>query len=242
MSKSWDKFLRNIQIAKHKLSCSRSGAWYRGHSTQEYTLTPTLFRKKTNNRNTEREIFQKFARRFDRHGGSWDVLVDMQHHSQDTRLLDWTEAFGVALYFAVYPFDDTAPESPCIWITNPFTLSAKAQCKNDLALRAFHYEEDMDYYNLFINSDNWPFERPIPYFAPGSNPRIMAQRGFFTIHGHNSEPLEIQCPKYVRRVDLPLEAVKEAKEFLELAGINKISLFPDNKEIFQTYIKNKYRD
>jgi hypothetical protein len=67
----------------------------------------------------------------------------------------------------------------------------------------------------------------MPFFAPTPNERIIAQRGFFTVHGNDRRPLNLTCQRHVRKIPLPPEAVEEADRFLDLAGISAETMFPD---------------
>ena len=62
---------------------------------------------------------------------------------------------------------------------------------------------------------------------PGWNARLHAQRGYFTIHGDKNAPLDELMPDCVRRVDMPPEPIPAGRFFLEIAGINDYSIFPD---------------
>ncbi|HEX8127680.1 MAG TPA: FRG domain-containing protein [Pyrinomonadaceae bacterium] len=46
---------------------------------------------------------------------SWDVAFSMQHYGLPTRLLDWTENFSVALFFAVRELARNDSESGVLW-------------------------------------------------------------------------------------------------------------------------------
>jgi hypothetical protein len=59
------------------------------------------------------------------------------------------------------------------------------------------------------------------------NDRVRAQRGWFTIHGADRRPLEVQAPRYVRKLVLQQGCIEEAIKFLELAGLHRFSIFPD---------------
>jgi len=152
----------------------------------------------------------------------------MQHYGIPTRLLDWTESFAVALFFAIQ-YESIGTDNPCIWVLNPFTLACRARGNNNKSLGDFHLDPDMDYYRRFIKEKNWPYDFPFPFYSPTPNERIMAQRGFFTIHGNDPRPLERTCSRHVRKVILPEEAIGEAKDFLKRAGVDYDTLFPDTE-------------
>ena len=57
--------------------------------------------------------------------------------------------------------------------------------------------------------------------------RIHSQGGCFTIHGDLSVPIDRTHPTTVTCHELPMAAVADARLFLELAGANEYSIFPD---------------
>ena len=63
------------------------------------------------------------------------------------------------------------------------------------------------------------------------NPRLHAQRAWFTIQGNDLKPLNESrsyfTDDYVQEVILPFSAVGEAKRFLRLASIDHYLLFAD---------------
>lgn len=202
-----------------------SGAWYRGHPSYKYSLLPKLFRRPLKE-DGEGQIYKAYlrTRMAKNHNNSWSHLIDMQHYGTATRLLDWTECFAVALYFALKT--DT-PSDPCIWVLNPFTLACRARGNNDKSIGDFHLDENMDYYLRFIKRKDWPFRYPMPFFAPAPNERIRVQRGFFTVHGTDSRSLDQTCAYHARCILIPPEALEDAYIFLELAGVDDLFLFPD---------------
>jgi hypothetical protein len=224
---AWQKFLEDIQIARHQICASRSKAWYRGVSSISYPLYPSLFgRSGSPGISRERDLYLDFVTRFRGKPSSWEDLCDMQHQGIPTRLLDWSEVLGVALHFALGSKDKN-PSSPCVWILNPFTLAANARKSDDKTIGVFHMNQEMDYYKSFIDLKNWPYSLPFPYHPLAVDGRILAQRGFFTVHGNCDKPLSESCRKHIRRVELPLEAIPDARKFLEYAGIDELSMFPD---------------
>jgi hypothetical protein len=232
----WTAFLNELDIARKRLSITHHSPWYRGLNNSDHKLIPKLFRNpKKGYRRIEREIYHRFLyvlsledQDYVDRNMSWHIIVKMQHHGTPTRLLDWTDSFAVALFFALQS-DGAEPVSPCIWVANPYLLSAKAKKRDDKWLEALHLSPEYDYYKCFIAQDeaNWPFESPLPFLPPTPTPRIIAQRGFFTIHGTDTRPLEEQCPKHVIKLDIPRAVWDDARKFLELAGCDRRSLFPD---------------
>jgi hypothetical protein len=245
VTEAWSKFITAIDTAKHDLECEHSGAWFRGVGSCRHRLYPSLLRPRTTaSRRRELKIYEEFID-FDQDAdnsiNSWERLVRLQHYGVPTRLLDWTEVLGVALYFALRSYDGRSNAMPAIWIINPFQLSTRARRTNDRTIASFHCDADMDYFRLFLQNKKlqWPYHCPIPYRPPKLTHRIRAQKGFFTIHGLDNRPLDAIAPKLVRQVRLPREAIVDAKKFLNLSGIDSLSMFPDY-EGFARRIKDRY--
>ena len=77
--------------------------YYRGHSNANYKLIPSLFREErwiNCEDKLYRELHKECSDHFERLKTSFKKLVDMQHYSLPTRLLDITELSNIALYFA----------------------------------------------------------------------------------------------------------------------------------------------
>jgi hypothetical protein len=231
----WLAFLNAIQRAKVDLKCEFAGAWFRGVTKSKYRLYPSLLRPRQKITVTrERDIFED-SEDLEPTMNSWEQLVAMQHNGVPTRLLDWTEVFGFALYFALGGVRSETPPSPAIWLINPFRLAQRARKSNDKRIGVFHRDNATDYFQHFIAGAQltWPFEAPMPYRPPKLDPRVRAQRGFFTVHGTDVRPLDAIFPDCVRQVRLPQKAIPFAREFLELAGIDGLSLFPDYAGLVQ---------
>lgn len=166
----------------------------------------------------------------------------MQHHGVPTRLLDWTETFAVALYFAV--IENRPPDAPrCIWMLNPFRLNAKTW-KRDMKEGADLIDpknlgwdktrrEYYTYDEILTEDGLFGFKRPTAIYPQLKNNRIQAQRGSFTIWGDGYESLDALFPpddkrqKVLRRVMIDDAALDDARHFLALAGIDQHLLFPD---------------
>lgn len=228
--------------------------WFRGHSQPTHTLTPTLMRKSTMEAvgidvkqvhdkasaarqrmlRLESDLFFDFQIRMGReradYASCWDVLFAMRHYGIPTRIMDWTQTLGVAIYFALSAPD---PVDPGIWILHPYLLNKKHWISRDTVLPKYLGFVDgktvlNDYDDIL---GHWKhdsmFEGPVAVCPSRANARMQAQSGTFTIHGTNWRPLEQQVDgSIVRMVPMPSEAVLGGRQFLREAGLTDRVLFP----------------
>ena len=162
----WEEFL--AFASKHG-----SAHWlFRGVAdAKEHLLVPKIGRKPMRySKKTEKALFAIFGRRIqqfvDTRGMSeWDLLGLAQHHGLPTRLLDWSKNPLVAAFFAVtsHPFNTTA--------------------------RVYAYQSDK---TVDPVSEVSPFEieKTQTFFSSVVAPRIVAQRGLFTVHADPTTPLK----------------------------------------------------
>ena len=232
--------IEEVQARRNELGCSRSGAFYRGHSHAAHRLVPSLLRIAVEP-DTELNIFHEcFARAHHMLSGkasSWEALALLQHYGVPTRLLDWTESFAIALFFAI-----SAPDpEPHLWITNAFRLNKAAGAQGSPRIFVIGLDEVPEYLQCFAHQDRqcmWPYRKPLFVQVPWTSDRVRAQAGFFTIHS-DPAPLEEVCPKHVRKVAVPPEALEGARKYLELTGISEHTIFPDFVGLAQ-FLKRSY--
>lgn len=244
MTKEWILFLDKITEAKESLAFKKGEeCFFRGHLDSKWPLLPSLLRHTRDRRlsdealrGIENDLFFEFQARakelHDKKLSDWEILFFMRHHAVITRLLDWTEVFGVSLYFALQNYrGDT---QPCIWLLNPYALNEEHESWEMRDLISPIYlgddsEQEWDYSDFITDDDDPKFgwEYPVAIYPIQRSARLHAQRGYFTIHGDDNRPLEEIVPHHVRKVAIPTSIIPEARKFLELAGISDYLLFPD---------------
>jgi FRG domain-containing protein len=241
MGNTWAKFLKDIDCQKRKLGFEDGEeCFFRGHQELDWDLTPTLLRhcrveklkEAEEIRNFEASLFFEFrARARELHDHSpteWDILFSMRHHGVATRLLDWTEVLGVAVFFALREANEDS--QPCVWILNPYALNEQNWGIRDLVAPEYLPQGDYDFSDYLIDFTEDPgfdWDVPVALYPLQRNARLHAQRGFFTIHGEDTRSLNKITPPLVKKVSLPKEAWKDAWLFLRDAGIDEFLMFPD---------------
>jgi hypothetical protein len=145
-----------------------SSNWmFRGHANEEWQIKPKIGRVDKAEHDAFREytIFDTFRRRARIHLGNvsftnWEWLCLAQHHGLPTRLLDWTSNPLMAAFFAVA--DRCSPDTDAVIIAVKVRQSEVV-------------DQDDEH-------DPFGVERE-KFVVPNSVvPRIVAQRGFFTVH------------------------------------------------------------
>jgi hypothetical protein len=247
--KAWQAFVATVKAAQAKMNFhAGEECFYRGVADSRWDLAPSLFRMKQHEAREhdllilEYDLFFEFkARARELHHDAlndWDWLFYMRHYGLPTRLLDWTEALGVAVYFAVQNHDCKTEATPCVWLLNPYALNELAWEDRDLiAPEYLGYDPDTQefwtYEDILLEREpEFEWDYPVAIYPAQRAQRMHAQRGWFTIHGDDPRPLNQiikgrGAGKILQRIDLAPAAVEEAHDFLETAGINAYSLFPD---------------
>jgi len=109
---SWPELLEavsaEVEAFRRRWTSPAAVPFFRGHGETEFTLAPGLLRSCGMNWYTdfdEQNLYYEFKSRaaslLPHPVDSWDVLFRMQHHGVPTRLLDWSESFAAALFFAL---------------------------------------------------------------------------------------------------------------------------------------------
>jgi len=172
----------------------------------------------------------------------WDILFYMQHHGCKTRLLDWTENFAVALYFAMQ-HSTHGQSSPTIWLLNAYAMNEKYHDVRDLYSPEYLDTDEGGSYSDIMNRDiEFDWKKPIGLYPIRKVDRLTTQGGYFTIHGVEVQPINKLISEKAniwKKVVLPEKAIEGTKGFLNLAGINEFTLFPDLDGLSR-YLNQKY--
>lgn len=240
---SLDDILNVVQRARRIIDAQPDEeCFFRGHGDLRHKLLPTLQRTAAERRWSDEEmltkedaLFWEFqARAYELHHlplDDWDYLFAMRHHRVPTRLLDWTESFAVALYFAVCFHDRHRRTDPCVWVLNPYALNEQAGGIRDLMAPRHLGSDDKDkiaptYGQLIADrAINW--EQPFAIYPMQRVARMRAQRGWFTIHGSDSRPIEKIAPNCVVRIDFDGTSMQDTRDLLNLLGFDRFAIFAD---------------
>lgn len=228
-SKKWLSIIEEVTFFSRK---SRL-VWYRGQNNNDsengrYPLLSGLFRLPFSVEKILQweEISYKrfFENGFDLHKteNQWDLLYMMQQYGVKTRLLDWSESFAVALYFATKDWDNKTPCS--IWLLDPFKLNQ--------TFHQFDELKSMSKTSIFLE-ERPKFKKTMALSPRMNTYRSMFQKGYFTLQGNTKEGLEKEAngvlldEKILKHIKIDVDLKNDVMMFLDLSGINQFTLFPD---------------
>ncbi|MCT4648481.1 MAG: FRG domain-containing protein [Carboxylicivirga sp.] len=169
--------------------------WFRGQANQAWDLVPGMYRNGGMNE-YEREMVRDFklnALTYMSNIPENDVdwLFVMQHYGMTTRLLDWTESYLTALYFAV--LDYLTESDSAVWILDSWSLNSmvlgetvSVPTSNHRIMKRYHIPTNEDSVVRQVEAQ-WP----IAVRPQRNTKRIIAQKGCFTIHASDSRGLNV---------------------------------------------------
>ena len=240
-AKSFSDILAGIE----EFQSSTEIPWYRGCSRLTYDLLPKIARGASGSRKFSdvhpREL--RMSREFRERArplmigpadDDWDLMFYMQHYGVPTRLLDWSDSPFVALFFALQPRRGGYSEDPVVWMCDPQAWNG--------ALMPFSADEDKVLDKTHRRMTDYGFGEDIeryrdePLMLKGSHnsPRIVAQRGSFTVFGKDFRSLQEICKSNSKIPDAALQSIIIDKGcagqiFTSLLkkGISETFVYPD---------------
>lgn len=221
--------------------------WYRGIGDQKYQLAPSLFRHPDIGALKPLELEQKLIVRFrqrsipylsQRIDDDWELLFLMQHHGVPTRLLDWSENPYIALYFALTtcrkdPATSTYPDC-CVWSLDPIEWNRTVMDHISYTDGVLVTTDDRINGHKPGIKDTLHSKKPVAMYGSYNSPRIVAQRGAFTVFGSDILPMEsvkTNTPKItdniLSKITIPGGKVHEMAKSLAAIGYTDSVVFPD---------------
>ena len=214
--------------------------WFRGHSKETYKLVPSIYRPEVwkYDLDSETEIEDEFIRLARSFNGKnsrelcrWEWYQIMQHHGVPTRLLDWTSASNVALYFALQDLSNI--DNPTIWVIDPRWLNDQTADYSTIFYTdpSIKNKDDSSIVDNYVPTRRGLPEKPLAILPAHIVPRIAAQHGCFTIHGRNNSDLSSQLGSgknsRIAKIVIENDSANSIRTDLAINGIIETSLFPD---------------
>lgn len=252
----WNQILE--EVAEFRRNSTGNWIWFRGHSDQSYELDSGLSR--VSKGSGERlniwqylHIEENLSQSFKAQASTFvkedylGLLFIMQHYGLKTRLLDWTDSFSTALYFAFNDWKYSEGTDACIWLLDPHALNHYLQ-NNSGVLTVDDIERIESARHLFeyLNNKGELSNRSFAMYPSKNSPRLVSQNGFFTLQGNLLKTLEEEikefCPeaeeKIIKKIILPNELVECIFEFLTINGVNHFTVYNDLESLCKSLNKD----
>ena len=244
---------------KNRWGHGNPGFCFRGSDIASYDLNPSLLREPypdvpSDLAKLENTLWVEFRLRSKpllghNVSGGWEALFTMQQYGLPTRLLDWSGSLAVATYFAIRDIDKH--EDGAVWVMAARHLMELRGVMG--SWRTVVGDPSIENLSLRENDkelDKFMENKPVPVGPDQLVPRMIAQRGIYTLHSFEKGSLETLAVKdreqhgdscFLHKINIPAH-VKEGlrSEILLVAGINEETIFPDI-EGFARGFANEYK-
>jgi len=232
------------KLIEERLAASKGELWHRGcPDFDDDRLTPGLYRhpKITGIKGLlglEMKMLSHFRQRsipfMDRPLDEyWERLFFMQHFRIPTRLLDWTENPFIALYFALTSKSEAGDRDSAVWMLDPIAWNRKSLDHINFQDGILSVDDTrLDYLKPGAEFDTMNAD-PLAIYGFHNSPRIVAQRGVFTIFGKDTDPMEDIYSKKdypqdcLLKVRLPKDKKADLLRCLFKIGFTHSVVFPD---------------
>jgi hypothetical protein len=229
------------------LALPSEARWYRGIGDIAFELKPSLFRhphiSTLRPLDLERQLIIRFRQRSipylnHRLDDDWEILFLMQHHGVPTRLLDWTENPYIALYFALTSCKRSAvsglyPDC-CVWSLDPVAWNRAVLDHITFSGGVLVASDDQIAAHKPGVKDSVFSKKPVAMYGSYNSPRIVAQRGTFTVFGSDTLPMETVkanipaiSDDVLSKLTIPGDKVAQVLKSLASIGYTDSVLFPD---------------
>jgi FRG domain len=213
--------------------------WFRGHSNAAWSLEPGWYRQVPSGRKlgdawyNEHNLLLEFKLHAPRYlntlpSTDWEWLFVMQHYGLPTRLLDWTESALLGLYFAIR--DNRGDTDAGVWALNPWWVNNRSlgrrviPAAGEPVLRPWAPLDERGRLKGLL---------PVAIRPVYGSPRIAAQKGVFTVHGHRRVALDAMSRLRddngpgLCLIRIPAEAIADVRRQLAVAGVTETSAFQE---------------
>jgi hypothetical protein len=231
-----EEYLRAVDQLRRETETEE--LWFRGVGRSSYPLVPGLYRRETwsYDPDTAMDIFREFSRRAkpfvsNRRLSRWEWYFLMQHYGLPTRLLDWTAAALLALYFAVR--DPREMRVPCVWVLEPYSLDLAGGGEGLIysADPQQMEEQDEEIELRYLTEGHDLPDDPVPVAPPYIDPRVEVQKSVFTIHGRRRYGLENLAQRSdhleLHRLRFRTESARSFRRELYTLGVAEATVFPE---------------
>ena len=215
--------------------------WFRG-ATATHDLLPSSYWRDADEWSSVLTFNQLVRNITDTRGfDEWDYYCLARHNGIPTRLLDWSEGFLQALFFAFDGWNGYDESTPCIWILRPDALNRLALGDDSVLVPGGAWTAPwlppIKQENFAVDGAPRDNSRPIAVYPSRSNSRIISQLGTFTVHGTNKSPINLILESEdgidlsLQRIDLLGFDARAIKHQLHYLGLRQSVIYPDADHI-----------